>query len=151
MTRAQAIIVACEAVKMIARGILNGEQQARKNGLLSTPENGIMLEDGGEGSGRYPKGSGETLSAAERKASDAILHGTVTKDGVTVKSTSEHAYERMAQRKIDASKIRGALTEPDKTEPGHTDRTTAYRKGKLKIIFDHVDGKIVSVMEKGGK
>lgn len=117
--------------------------------------------DGGPGSGRYPKGSGEANEKSEpdkkslrQKLNDALV-GQKTSDGKEIKSVHQHAVRRAGERHIKPQKALEALQSPDRTEPGNTGNRTCYFKGRVKVVFDNDTSEVKTVIDigkgKGGK
>jgi hypothetical protein len=106
------------------------------------------MEDGGPGSGRYPKGSGEETEkkSLRQKLKDTLV-GQKTADGEEIKSISSHATMRFGQRHIKPEKALDALQNPDKTKPGNSGEgnRTVYIKGKTRVVFDHDTQEIKTV------
>jgi phage-related protein (TIGR01555 family) len=105
---------------------------------------GNLSNDGGPGSGRYPKGSGG-LSNKDKAKYDRRILGRKTSTGTEIKSFSDHAYQRLAQRRISPKRMEDMLeVKPiqSKTNPN----ADLYRKNGAEIVLDRTNGKIVTIM-----
>ena len=90
-----------------------------------------------------------TLDKTERKRYDNLLLGEKTSDGVTVRSISQHAYDRAAQRGISPGQIQNAM----KSSPNPSKRDPAcreYDKDKIRVVVNFHNGTVVSVMKRRG-
>ena len=86
-----------------------------------------------------------TLDKSERKRYDNLLLGEKTSDGITVKSISQHAYDRAAQRRISPGEIREVLSA--KSAPSSYDeKCMVYDGHGIRIVVNTQNGKMVSVM-----
>jgi phage-related protein (TIGR01555 family) len=126
----------------VLNDVLQAESEKISQEGLPSSENTpiISMEDGGPGSGRYPKGSGEEpeKKSLRQKLKDTLV-GQKTADGEEIKSISSHATMRFGQRHIKPEKALDALQNPDKTKPGNSGEgnRTVYIKGKTRVVFDH--------------
>lgn len=106
-----------------------------------------MEEDGGPGSGRYPKGSGKSnhLPDKVKEKYNNRLVGLETGTGQKVERISKHAFERIAERKISVGRIENTLKSTDYDSPGKEPGTTDYfTKGCKVTVAD--DGTVKTVM-----
>lgn len=96
------------------------------------------------------KKSGDlTLDKIERKRYDDLLLGEKTSDGVTVRSISQHAYDRAAQRGISPGQIQSAMKSspnPSKKDPACRE----YDKDRIRVVVNFHNGTVVSVMKRRG-
>ena len=118
-------------------------------------KNGRFAE--GKMSGAYERPTGFTrkkngdltLDKTERKRYDNLLLGEKTSDGVTVRSISQHAYDRAAQRGISPGQIQNAM----KSSPNPSKRDPAcreYDKDRIRVVVNFHNGTVVSVMKRRG-
>lgn len=98
--------------------------------------------------GKFGSGSDkENIDRKERKEYNEIFQGTLTSNGVKINGVTNHAIQRAIGRNISVGEIKDILTSSDsKVCPGHTKRTTCYEKDNKRIVVDHQEGKIVSIM-----
>jgi phage-related protein (TIGR01555 family) len=106
----------------------------------------VRLEDGGPGSGRYPKGSGKS-SFSDGSYAKAIK-GTKTSDGNIVKSIRKHAFDRAKERDIYPSSIKKAL-EKGKPKPGNRPNRSVYEHNGTRAIYDYEKKQLVTVIYVG--
>ena len=96
----------------------------------------ITSEDGGPGSGNFGHsgrpgkagGSSAGSPKVDYKAAREYtkqVKGTITENGVTVKSVSPHAGYRMKERNISPEDLKLDLTNPDATYPGNQKNKSA--------------------------
>jgi hypothetical protein len=100
--------------------------------------------DGGEGSGI----EGHTtprLSAKDKSKYDSRIVGQKTSSGVEVKSFSNHAYDRLAQRRISSNRILQMLTQTPQPSKSNPD-CDVYKHNGSSIVIDRNSGKVVTVM-----
>ena len=109
----------------------------------------ITAEDGGPGSGRYPKGSGK-LSASEKNRIKKRIIGYTTSEGTKIKRISNHAFDRIGGRKISPGRIEKTLSSTIK-EPGHSPDTTKHYYNNGAAIVNNKTGTLVTYMWTGGK
>ena len=108
-------------------------------------------QDGGPGSGRYPKGSGEKnkktprLSEKDKSKYNKRVVGLETSTGQKIKKISNHAYQRIAERKISVGRIEKTLKSKDFDNPGKEPGTIDYFTKGCKISVAD-DGTIKTVM-----
>ena len=91
----------------------------------------------------------KTLDKVERKRYDNLLLGEKTSNGVTIKSLSEHAYDRAAQRELSPGQIKQALQQPPK-QSIKDPSCLEFDSGKVRVVVNQNTGNIVSVMWKNG-
>ena len=106
-------------------------------------------EDGGPGSGRYPKGSGGFSNAEKKKITKRFV-GSKTHDGVEIKSFSSHAFDRVGGRKISPGRIEKMMLS-GKVSQGHTSNTRCYDHDGSRMVIDTTTGKVVTVMWRRNK
>lgn len=116
----------------------------------SNPTDTLTIDvniDGGPGSGRYPKGSGEknSLSNSEKKKITDRLVGKKTADGVTITGVSRHAFDRLGQRRISPGRAERVVTTGTPGN-GNTSRTTTYDEPGCRAVVDNQSGKVVTFM-----
>lgn len=137
---------------------LYGEEaeESTGNGLNSILESGIIstkANDGGEGSGRYPKGSGENNKTDPKAAKQFTeeLKGTVAKNGVKFSAVSAHAAYQMKDRNIDTGTLREIITNPDFTYPGNKKHkyATCFQKSGKRIVYSN-DGVVITAINLEG-
>lgn len=109
----------------------------------------VSETDGGPGSGRYPKGSGESQYSPQ--AYKQAIEGVKTSDGKVVKSLSQHVLERATQRDVRPKSIKNALVSPDYTYPGNIGNRTVYVKKGTHVVYDNNSGAVVTTIYKGKK
>lgn len=109
----------------------------------------ITAEDGGPGSGRYPKGSGK-LSSSEKNRIKKRIIGYTTSEGTKIKRISNHAFDRIGGRKISPGRIEKTLSSTIK-EPGHSPDTTKHYYNNGAAIVNNKTGTLVTYMWTGGK
>lgn len=122
-----------------------------RNSLTSEVEPLIVKsEDGGSGSGRYPKGSGS--SSYSDGAYAKAIKGTKTSDGRTVKSIRKHAFDRAKERNIFPSSIKAALQRAKPTA-GNKPNRLVYEHNGTRAIYDTAKEQLVTAIYvgKGGK
>lgn len=107
-------------------------------------------EDGGPGSGRYPKGSGEA-SKVDSKAAKGFtkeLKGTVSSTGVELQKVSGHAAYRMKERGLTAEDLRKIVTEPSCTYPGNRKHkgATCYQRDGKRIVMSQ-SGVVITTVD----
>ncbi|MDR2042851.1 MAG: DUF1073 domain-containing protein [Clostridium sp.] len=107
--------------------------------------------DGGDGSGRYPKGSGKknhTLSAKDKQKYNARIVGKKTSTGTEITGFSIHAYQRIAERRVSPNRIEQMMAktpEKSKTNP----KCDVYKENGAGLVVDRDSGNIVTVMWTG--
>lgn len=87
----------------------------------------------------------KTLDSAERKRYSKILLGSKTSDGIEIKSISQHAYDRAAQRGISPGKILDTL----KADPvvSKNDRScNLYDVQGCRVVLNKKTGNLVTIM-----
>lgn len=89
-------------------------------------------EDGGPGSGRYPKGSGN--SKFSNSAYNKALLGMKTSDGKRVESIDPHLYKQAKVRDIHPKSVADAL-KYGKTTPGNISGRTVYSYRGTTVVF----------------
>ena len=141
---------------------------SEQNQLTNADNNNIIMEDitrdGGPGSGRYPKGSGEEESnasnqgknkkwanATDKKAFNEKLIGMMTEADVPVSGIDKHAYNRAVQRGATPDEVANSLGK-GKTEiqlPGDKKKGNAptFQTGSVKVAFDPQTGIIKTIMK----
>jgi hypothetical protein len=100
------------------------------------------INDGGPGSG--------SLSSKDKAKYDRRILGMKTSTGTEIKSFSDHAYQRLAQRRISPNRIEWMFAqkpEPDKT---HLSRDV-YKDNGAGIVVDRDTGIVVTIMWTGKK
>lgn len=109
-----------------------------------------QINDGGPGSGRYPKGSSSS-SFSDGEYAKAIK-GTKTSDGRIVKSIRKHAFDRAKERDIYPSSIKAALQRAKPTSGNKPNRLVYEHKG-TRAIYDTASKELVTAiyLGKGGK
>lgn len=109
--------------------------------------------DGGSGSGRYPKGSGDTGQAnpQQRALNNSALVGQKTKTGQTINTVSDHAHDRIVERGRHPNFVKFVMQDAESVTPGNTANTSVYSKGTTRVIFDDSTGTIVTVTKQKGK
>ncbi len=105
-------------------------------------------QDGGPGSGRYPKGSGEKNAKNSGEAKKVSLKGTITSKGVEIKHVRNHVNQRKSERGIsekDAVKIvkKPESVYPDKKHEGRY----IYQIGNKMVVVDHNTGVVHTAMK----
>lgn len=148
----------------------NKELEMLKNGLTFSKYNGnIAMDEFVEGdhprdeNGQFAKAnssepSGESEAENEKpqpttpsaKEIRSRLIGQKTQDGQTVKSVSDHAVQRVQERKIGFDTIEN-LFQSGNVRPGHTPNTICYETDKHRVVLDKSNGKIVTVMHRGNR
>lgn len=117
------------------------------------------LNDGGPGSGRYPKGSGKSKGSGSqhsnsrstsKAAYDKALKGIKTSDGKTVKAIDPHVYKRGAERKIYPDTMALALKNGSRRK-GNTGNRTVYSYNGTEVVFDNDLLMVKSAIYKGKK
>lgn len=119
----------------------------------------ITSEDGGPGSGNFGHsgrsgkagGSSAGSPKVDYKAAREYtkqVKGTITENGVTVKSVSPHAGYRMKERNISPEDLKLDLTNPDATYPGNQKNksATCFQRGKDRIVLS-ADGVVISTID----
>ena len=115
--------------------------------LISSGENSIIKErneDGGPGSGRYPKGSGKVDAATAKRYTERLTKVT-TATGVKIKSISSHAMQRLSERNISEDTAADALENPGSSYPGNRPGTSCCQKGNIRMVFSD-SGNLVSAI-----
>lgn len=115
--------------------------------LISSGENSIIKErneDGGPGSGRYPKGSGKVDAATAKRYTERLTKVT-TATGVKIKSISSHAMQRLSERNISEDTAADALENPGASYPGNRPGTSCCQKGNIRMVFSD-SGNLVSAI-----
>ena len=108
--------------------------------------------DGGQGSGRYPKGSGEdTNTTRDYKAAKEYtkaINGIKTVGGIVMKSVSAHAAYRMKERKISSQDVIEVLTQSSIRYPGNftSQNTECYQHNGTRLVVS-TDGVLVSAVK----
>lgn len=136
---------------------LFGEKPIDKGAFSSIIKDDTINEDGGPGSGNFGHegvsgqrgGSKATMSKKERQKVSKRLVGKTTSDGVKIKRVSDHAFDRIGGRAISVGRIEKTLASAD-VKPGHSSRTTVYDAPGSRVVVDHENGTIVSVMWRSG-
>lgn len=105
-----------------------------------------ITEDGGPGSGRYPKGSGNS-KFSESTYKKTII-GTKTVDGKKVKSIHPHAMKRMTSRNIYPNNVKAALKK-GKASKGNVDGRTEYLFNGTKAIIQDNNGMLLTAIYVG--
>lgn len=105
-----------------------------------------ITEDGGPGSGRYPKGSGNS-KFSESTYKKTII-GTKTVDGKKVKSIHPHAIKRMTSRNIYPNNVKAALKK-GKASKGNVDGRTEYLFNGTKAIIQDKNGMLLTAIYVG--
>lgn len=131
------------------------EESIKKLLKLLTKENASdtliehqTTEDGGPGSGRYPRGSVGLSSSEKSKINERIV-GYETSDGIKINKISNHAFDRVGSRKVSLGRIEKTLSS-SKKEAGHTEDTIKYHyNGGAAIVSK--SGVLVTYMWTGGK
>ena len=115
-------------------------------------ENGQFTSGGGASSGSSETAKADTPKPSVPTAKEirSRLIGQKTQDGRTVKSVSDHAVQRVQERKIGFDTIE-SLFKAGKVKPGHTPNTICYETDKHRVVLDKRNGKIVTVMHRGKK
>lgn len=117
------------------------------------------LNDGGPGSGRYPKGSGKSKGSGSqhsnskstsKAAYDKALKGIKTSDGKTIKAIDPHVYKRGAERKIYPDTMALALKNGSRRK-GNTGNRTVYSYNGTEVVFDNDLLMVKSAIYKGKK
>jgi hypothetical protein len=103
--------------------------------------------DGGLGSGRHPKGSGN-IEYSAKDYSEAI-GGVKISDGKNVKGMMVHAISQAATRGVYPASITNALSKPDSVQPGNTGNRTVYIRKGLYVVLDNDSSEVVTVICKG--
>lgn len=109
--------------------------------------NDNTINDGGAGSGRYPKGSGTSKFSTE--SYNKAVDGVKTSDGKTVKGMGGHALSQAQTRDVYPSSIAKTLANPEKIEPGNTGNRAVYVKNGLHVVLDNDNNEVVTVIYKG--
>lgn len=115
-------------------------------------ENGQFTSGGGASSGSSETAKADTPKPSVPTAKEirSRLIGQKTQDGRTVKSVSDHAVQRVQERRIGFDTIE-SLFEVGKVKPGHTPNTICYETDKHRVVLDKRNGKVVTVMHRGKK
>lgn len=130
----------------------NVNPQANDASLLTKDNPSAIIKsqtnqtDGGPGSGRYPKGSGNSDFSEQHYKSKLV--GVKTSDGKTVKSIRNHAIERLQERNIYPDSAVKALTK-GKPEPGNVKGRSVYNYNGTFIVYDNASDQIVTAIYKG--
>lgn len=107
--------------------------------------------DGGEGSGRYPKGSSDKDKSASgygKSDYENAVIGMKTGDNVEIKKCSEHAFKRVIERDIWPESVTNALKV--KSIPAEGGKVAHIHKG-THVYVDNKSGTVVTSIYKGGK
>ena len=75
------------------------------------------------------------------------LVGRSTADGVKIERVSNHAFDRVDERKLDG-KVLDDLMATTKTTPGNTNRTRCYEIPGYRMVLDTKSGTVVTVMKR---
>ena len=127
-------------------------QKLHDKGFTSASDGDIINNietDGGPGSGKKPEG-GHRLSRKDMEKFKKRFIGFKTSDGHTIKSVSNHAFDRVGGRLLPNGRVERMLTE-GKIRPGHTPNTQCYDVGGSRLVLDTSNGKIVTIMWRHGK
>lgn len=127
-------------------------QKLHDKGFTSESDSAIINNietDGGPGSGKKPEG-GHRLSRKDIEKFKKRFIGFKTSDGHTIKSVSNHAFDRVGGRLLPNGRVERMLTE-GKICPGHTLNTQCYDVGGSRLVLDTSNGKIVTIMWRHGK
>jgi 8-oxo-dGTP pyrophosphatase MutT (NUDIX family) len=142
----------------VLNDVLKAEnEKISQEGLPNSEKSNIIsMEDGGPGSGRYPKGSGESESSGKGKTTytnedyDKALKGVKTSTGATVKSIDPHLYKRAKERNVYPSSISAALTKGT-ASPGNVPNSTVFRHRGTKVVFMNDSQLVKTVIYEGQK
>ena len=104
--------------------------------------------------GRFSGGGGSsstknTLSEKEKSKIQKKLVGQKTHDGIEIKSISNHAFDRIGERKMSIGRINRMRTE-GKTSPGNNPNTRCYDVDGSRMVLDTNSGNIITVMWRKG-
>lgn len=116
------------------------------------------IEDGGPGSGNHGHkgrpgqkgGSEHSLGPKEKAKITKRLVGQQTHDGITIRSVSSHAFDRIGGRKMSVGRIDRMRTE-GVPSPGNRPHTRCYDIDGSRMVIDTESGNVMTVMWRGGR
>jgi hypothetical protein len=137
--------------------------RAGKKELTNTRDSGILstVADGGARSGNFGHGgrpgqvggssagggggrSGK-LSSKDRAKYQRRIVGKKTSTGTELKGFSEHAYQRLAERRISVHRIEQIIGKKPTPSKTHSERDV-YEDNGARIVLDRNTGEIVTIM-----
>ena len=109
--------------------------------------------DGGAGSGNHGHkgipgqkgGSAPRMSNKEKAKFLRRLVGFKTSDGITITGITDHAFERIAERRISVGRIEKTLTNGEICN-GNTANRNTYDYDNGRVVVDSKNGNIVTIM-----
>jgi phage-related protein (TIGR01555 family) len=158
------------AVKFVLEEV-EPEREHKNDSVLFISENPIdksektdtikyqaTIEDGGPGSGNHGHkgrpgqkgGSEHSLGPKEKAKITKRLVGQQTHDGVTIRSVSSHAFDRIGGRKMSVGRIDRMRTE-GVPSPGNRPHTRCYDIDGSRMVIDTESGNVMTVMWRGGR
>lgn len=158
------------AVKFVLEEV-EPEREHKNDSVLFISENPIdksektdtikyqaTIEDGGPGSGNHGHkgrpgqkgGSEHSLVPKEKAKITKRLVGQQTHDGVTIRSVSSHAFDRIGGRKMSVGRIDRMRTE-GVPSPGNRPHTRCYDIDGSRMVIDTESGNVMTVMWRGGR
>lgn len=158
------------AVKFVLEEV-EPEREHKNDSVLFISENPIdksektdtikyqaTIEDGGPGSGNHGHkgrpgqkgGSEHSLGPKEKAKITKRLVGQQTHDGITIRSVSSHAFDRIGGRKMSVGRIDRMRTE-GVPSPGNRPHTRCYDIDGSRMVIDTESGNVMTVMWRGGR
>ena len=134
------------------------ENPIDKSAKKDTIKYQATIEDGGPGSGNHGHkgrpgqkgGSEHSLSPKEKAKITKRLVGQQTHDGITIRSVSSHAFDRIGGRKMSVGRIDRMRTE-GVASPGNRPHTRCYDIDGSRMVIDTESGNVMTVMWRGGR
>ena len=128
-------------------------EQIQENAFTNPSESDIIQEDGGDGSGKKPKGNSkakpkEPSTPLPKELYEKALLGKRTSDGRVVETIHIHAMNDMKNRKINPSSCSIAL-EKGKPTKGNKPNRLCYTYNGTMVVYDTKSKQIVSAVYKG--
>ena len=116
------------------------------------------IEDGGPGSGNHGHkgrpgqkgGSEHSLGPKEKAKITKRLVGQQTHDGITIRSVSSHAFDRIGGRKMSVGRI-DRMRKEGVPSPGNRPHTRCYDIDGSRMVIDTESGNVMTVMWRGGR
>ena len=134
------------------------EKPIDKSSKKDTIKYQSTIEDGGPGSGNHGHkgrpgqkgGSEHSLGPKEKAKITKRLVGQQTHDGITIRSVSSHAFDRIGGRKMSVGRIDRMRTE-GVPSPGNRPHTRCYDIDGSRMVIDTESGNVMTVMWRGGR